>query len=134
MSILGGTLEGGVFLRRDGGFERRADLLPAGPEVVLAGAAEAVLRQVRRAEADEAQQLRLLLRRRRAARLLQRLRQADRGDVVARPGRPAQGKVAVAGEMEVAAARGRSGGSRRQAAACRLVVIGLIECAHIRSG
>ncbi len=56
VSILGGTLEGGVFFWRDGGFERRTDFLPAGPEIVLAGAAEAVLRQLRGAEADEAQQ------------------------------------------------------------------------------
>jgi hypothetical protein len=97
-------LQGGVFLRRDGGFERRAGLLPAGAEVVLAGAAKAVLRQFRSAETDEAQQLRLLVGGRGAARLLQRLRQGDRGDVVTRPGGPAAGKRAVAGEMKIAAA------------------------------
>ena len=119
VGVLGGALEGGVFLRRDGGFERRADLLPAGPEAVLAGTAEAVLRQLRGAEADEAQQLRLLAQSRRAARLLKRLRQTDRGDVVARPGGPALGKFAITGKMEVAAARGRNGGNGRLAAAYR---------------
>ena len=63
MRVLRGALQRGVFFRRDGGFERRADLLPARAEFILAGAAEAVLRQLRRAEADEAQQLRLLVRR-----------------------------------------------------------------------
>ena len=63
VGVLRGALQGGVFRRRDGGFERRADLLPVRPERVLAGAAEAVLRQFRRTEADEAQQLRLLVRR-----------------------------------------------------------------------
>ena len=72
VGILRGALQGGVFLRRDGGFERRADLLPAGAEIVLAGTAEAVLRQFRRAEADEAQQLRLLVGGRCAARLFER--------------------------------------------------------------
>ena len=125
VGILRGALQGGVFLRRDGGFERRADLLPVRTEFILAGAAEAVLRQFRSAEADEAQQLRLLVRGRCAARLLQHLRQADRGDVVARPRGPAAGKLAVAGEMEVAAARDRIGRRRRRVAVLS-VVIGVI--------
>jgi hypothetical protein len=98
MSVLRGALQGSVFLRRDGCLERRAGLLPAGPEFCLAGAAEAALRQLGRAETGEAQQPRLLVRRWRAARLLKRLRQDDRGDVVARPRGPAAGKLPVAGE------------------------------------
>ena len=89
----------------------------SGRNSVFAGAAEAVLRQFRRAKTDEAQQLFLLVRRRCAARLFKRLREADRGDVVARPRGPATGKIAIAVEMEIAAARDRIGptsGDRRR--------------------
>jgi hypothetical protein len=51
-----------------------------------------------------------------AARLFERLRQGDRGDIVARPCGPAAGKLAVAGKMEVAAARDRSGRRQRRVA------------------
>jgi hypothetical protein len=93
MRILCGALQGGVFLGRNGGFERRAGLLPAGAEIVLAGTAEAVLRQLRGAETDETQQLRLLVGGRCAARPFEVLRQGDRGNVVARPGGPAVGRA-----------------------------------------
>ena len=53
MRVLRRALQRGVFHWCDGIFDRRADLLPAGAEVVLAGAAEAVLRQLRGAETDE---------------------------------------------------------------------------------
>src|SRR5271166_5828620 len=95
VGILRGALQRGVFLR-DGGFECGTDLLPLRPERVLTRTAEAVLCQFRSAEADEAQQLRLLLPGRCAARLLQDLRQTDRGDVVARSCRPAASKLAIA--------------------------------------
>jgi hypothetical protein len=125
----------GVFLRRDGGLERGADLLPAGAEFIFAGAAEAVLRQIRSTETDEAQQLRLLVRGWCATRLLQRLRQGDRGDVVTRPGGPAAGKRAVAGEMEVAAASDSI--NRRQARVAvliRVIGVGLINFVRLRDG
>jgi hypothetical protein len=62
VGILRGALQGDIFFRRDGGFERGADVLPVWPEFRLAGAAKAILRQFRSAEADEAQQQRLLVR------------------------------------------------------------------------
>ena len=129
MGILSGALQGGVFLRRDGGFERRADLLPAGPEFRLAGTAEAVLRQIRGAEADEAQQLRLLLGGRRAAGRLQFLRQTDRGDVVACPRRPAWCQLAIAGEVEIAAARdwSRRFGRRWRRVVVVVILIGIVK-------
>ena len=130
VGILRGALQGGIFLRRDGGFERRADVLPLRPERVLAGAAETVLGEFRSTKAGEAQQLRLLVRGWRAARLLQHLRQADRGDVVARPRGPATGKLAVTGEMEVAAARNRIGRRRRRV----VVVIRIVGLVRVRDG
>ena len=128
-------MQGGVFLRRDGGFERRAGLLPAGAEFILAGAAKAVLRQFRSTETDETQQLRLLVGGRGAARVLKYLRQGDRGDVVTRPGGPAAGKRAVAGEIKVAAAYDSI--SRRQACAdvlIRVIGVGLINFVRLRDG
>ena len=119
--ILRRALQGGVFLRRDGGFERRADLLPAGAEFGPRRAAESSSAPVRwrrsRRSAAAAPA------RPASARgpLLQLLRQPDRGDVVARPGGPAAGERAITVEMEVAAARGR--GNRTCRRRRRVVVV-----------
>ena len=128
--ILGRALQCRVFRRGDGGFECGTDLLPAGAEFRLAGTAEAVLRQLGGTEADEAQQLRLLVGGRGAARLFQRLRQGDRGNVVARPRRPAPGEAAVTGEMEIAAACDGLGRRRRGHVIIR--VIGIVEIGRVR--
>jgi hypothetical protein len=129
VGILRGALQSGVFLGCDGGFERGADVLPVGAEVLLAGAAETVLCQFRCAEANEAQQVRLLGRGWGVTRLLQRLRERDSGDVVARPGGPATGKFPVSGEMVIAAARGRIGRRRHRIV---VIVIGRIGLVRVR--
>ena len=136
VSVLRRTLQRCVFFRCDGGFERRADLLPAGAEFILAGRRKAVLRQLRRAEADEAQQLRLLVRGRGAARLFKLLRQDDRGDVVARPGCPATGKTAAAFEPEVAATRDRISRGRRAVVriGVGMLCIGLVNLVLLGDG
>ena len=61
VGVLRCPLQGGVFRRRRDGREGATDFLPAGPETVRAGQREAILGQVRGPEADEAQELRLLL-------------------------------------------------------------------------
>ncbi len=101
MGVLCRALQGGVFRDRGGVGEVVADLLPAGPQTRLARQRKGVLRQVGRAEADEAHQLFLLGGRGRAPGILQFPRQADRGDIVAGAGRPAAGKLPIAGQCKV---------------------------------
>jgi len=61
MGVLRGALQGGIFFRRNGFFERFADLLPVGTEFSFARAAETILRQFGCAEPNEAHELRLLI-------------------------------------------------------------------------
>ena len=95
VGILGGTLEGGILGRRHGVGKVLPDLAPSRAEPGFTRQREGVLRQVGGAEADEAQQCRLLVRRRGAPACFQLLAQPDRGDVVACAAGPSAGKRPV---------------------------------------
>ena len=101
VGVLGRSLEGGIFRGGRGVCQVLADLLPAGPEIRLARQWKGILRHVRGAEADEAQEPLLLGGRGRTSGILQLLRQPNCRDVVAGAGGPATGKLPVAGKREV---------------------------------
>ena len=122
VGILGCALKRRVFRRGRDVRQVLADLLPAGAEALGARQREAVLRQVRGPEADEAKKGGLLLRGGGLARLVQFLREPDGGDVVARPGRPPARKRAVRVQIIIGPACG-SGAARGNGNGVRVLMV-----------
>jgi hypothetical protein len=114
VGVLRCALQGRIFGGRHRVGEITTDLFPAVAVSRRSGQRKAVLGELGRTETHEAQQSRLLLRRRRTACSLDLLRQADRGDVVSRARRPAARERTVAIEDVVAAVCDRAGFAQRR--------------------
>ena len=115
-------MQGGVFRRCRDAREVAADFLPAGPETVRAGQREAILRQVRGAEADEAKQLRLFAGRGGAAGLMQLFREPDSCNVVAGAGGPAAPKRAIRVQIKIRPGSGRGSARGNRNGTCVVMV------------